>query len=406
MMTMISKSSALQTVLGCRLGGRSSTLTSSIATAAAVCSWFHSSRVVDEAADNNDKSWMDPAARQYKYWNRETCKDSGAYSYLIDISPESIKREAKILSLSAPDDDANKALHSSSAKLPLGSKLLAVGTELADFDMHRNSKPNVLFVSPSCPRAATTVPLVLAAFPTIQWVHVRSAGIDFVESEAFATITKANNIPVTNAKGQFSSSLAEYALLACSYFAKDIGRLVRQQQARTWANYDIQELRGKTLGIVGYGDIGRACAKLATQYGMRIVALRRHPYLSLDDPYCNVVYGRDKKSLNRLMSESDYIICSAPSTVETRGMVNADAFDAAKENAVFINLVRRCRSLSLSVTHFRRVVSYKNNFTFDLLLFLLGPWSRCGTSSLSFLSFTHLRLLYLAKNLMLLFSSI
>lgn len=94
------------------------------------------------------------------------------------------------------------------------------------------------------------------------------------------------------------------------------------------------------MGIIGYGDIGRAVAKLATVYGMRIVALRRHPFLSRDDPFCDVVYGRDKGSLNQLMSESDYIVCSTPSTVETRGMVNADAFSAVKQNAVFINLGR------------------------------------------------------------------
>lgn len=94
------------------------------------------------------------------------------------------------------------------------------------------------------------------------------------------------------------------------------------------------------MGIIGYGDIGRACAKLATVYGMRICALRRHPFLSRDDPYCDVVYGRDKGSLNRLMSECDYIVCSTPSTVETRGMVSAEAFQAVKENAVFINLGR------------------------------------------------------------------
>lgn len=115
---------------------------------------------------------------------------------------------------------------------------------------------------------------------------------------------------------------------------------MRQQKQRNWEKYDVEELRGKTLGIVGYGDIGHACAKLATVYGMHIVALRRHEFLSRDDPYCNVVYGRGKEGLNRLMSESDYVVCSAPSTVETRGMVNADAFKSAKENAVFINLGR------------------------------------------------------------------
>jgi phosphoglycerate dehydrogenase-like enzyme len=222
----------------------------------------------------------------------------------------------------------------------MGSSLLGVGTSLADFDKYRDAKPNVVFVSPSCPRAAEVLPMVLAAFPSIKWVHCRSAGIDFIESDQLAQITTAANVQVTNAKGQFSSSLAEYALFACSYFAKDLPRLMKNQKARNWEKYDVQELRGKTLGVVGYGDIGRACAKLATVYGMRIIALRRHPFLSKDDPYCDVVYGRDKGSLNKLMSESDYILCSAPSTVETRGMVDAEAFAHVKENAVFMNVGR------------------------------------------------------------------
>lgn len=289
--------------------------------------------------------WADPISKQYKFWNREAASsggEAGKYKYLIEVSPESISKEAKILSLSDPDDEANHALHSHE-KLPLGSTLLGIGTQLKDFDYLRNNphkQPNVLFVSPSCPRAATVLPLVLAAFPTIEWIHCRSAGIDFVESTELGELTVANNIQVTNAKGQFSSSLAEYALMACSYFAKDLPRLMKQQSERKWEPYDVEELRGKTLGVVGYGDIGKAVAKLATVYGMRIVALRRHPFLSKYDPYCDVVYGRDKASLNKLMAESDYIVCSAPSTVETRGMVNAVAFEAVKENAVFINLGR------------------------------------------------------------------
>jgi phosphoglycerate dehydrogenase-like enzyme len=142
------------------------------------------------------------------------------------------------------------------------------------------------------------------------------------------------------AKGQFSSSLAEYVMMACSYFAKDLPLLMKNKRERRWDDYEIEELRGKTMGIVGYGDIGRAVAKMASVYGMRIVALRRHPFLSRQDLLCDVVYGRDKESLHQLMSESDYIVCSAPSTVETRGMVSAEAFEHVKEGSVFINLGR------------------------------------------------------------------
>ena len=129
-------------------------------------------------------------------------------------------------------------------------------------------------------------------------------------------------------------------MMACSYFAKDLPLLMKNKQKKIWDNYDIEELRGKTMGIVGYGDIGRACAKMASVYGMRIVALRRHPFLSRQDCLCDRIYGRDRESLNKLMSESDYIVCSAPSTVETRGMVSAEAFEHVKKNAVFINLGR------------------------------------------------------------------
>ena len=322
----------------------------------------------------SEKNWgSDPVANQYKYWNPHTTTDRGQRSYLLDMSPESIKVEAKIISLSALDDPANATLHNAQ-NLPIGTTLLSVGTTLEEIQskISGNSQPNVVFVSPSCPYSAIVLPKVLTAYPSIEWVHCRSAGIDFVESDELIDVCKGRStssstkpLHVTNAKGQFSSSLAEYALGACTYFAKDFPRLVRQQQKKQWENFDIQELyvsgfvfhcksiliilanilvfkcrRGKTMGIIGYGDIGRACAKLASVYGMRICALRRHPFLSRNDPLCDVVYGRDRTSLHQIMSESDYIVCSTPSTVETRGMIDAEAFDAVKQDAVFINLGR------------------------------------------------------------------
>jgi hypothetical protein len=202
-------------------------------------------RCLSTTTTTSSKNWADPVARQYKYWNRE--KDAGRggqYSYLIDMSPESIVQEARIISLSDPEDVANAKLHSAApgggGSLPSGASLVAIGTKLQDFQhLSENDQPNVLFVSPSCPHSATVLPEVLRHFPSIRWVHVRSAGIDFVESEEFAAM---DHLVVTNAKGQFSSSLAEYALMACSYFAKDLPRIMRQKEARLWEKYDIEEL--------------------------------------------------------------------------------------------------------------------------------------------------------------------
>lgn len=282
------------------------------------------------------KAW-DPALNEYKYWNREESK-KGEASYVLTMSPDSIQKEARILCLSSSDDAANDPLTSS--PLPFGSRLLHTGETPTDFpDSLIDEEPNVLFVSPSCPHARHQLPQILHKFKDIEWIHVRSAGIDFLESDELPKITK-KGIVMTNAKGQFSSSLAEYVMMACSYFAKDIPRLLRQKGAKVWDDYDIEELRGKTMGIVGYGDIGRATAKLASVYGMRVVALRRNPQKSEFDPICDEVYGTGRSSLQKLMSLSDYVVCSAPSTVETRGMVDEDAFKAAKANQVFINLGR------------------------------------------------------------------
>lgn len=283
------------------------------------------------------KAWDGGLADEYKFWNREE-STSGQAQMVLDMSPESIQKEARILCLAADDDEANMPL--TSGKLPFGSRLLHVGSQSTDFaDELASESPNVLFVSPSCPHARLILPLVLAKFPTIEWIHVRSAGIDFLESDELPYVGK-KGIMMTNAKGQFSSSLAEFVMMACSYFAKDIPRLLKNKRDKVWDEFEIEELRGKTMGIVGYGDIGRATAKLASTFGMKIIALRRNPEKSELDPICDEVLGTGRLALQKLMSVSDFVVCSAPSTVETRGMVDGDAFKASKQNQVFINLGR------------------------------------------------------------------
>ena len=128
--------------------------------------------------------------------------------------------------------------------------------------------------------------------------------------------------------------------MACAYFAKDLPRLLKQKNNRNWEKYSVLEIRGATLGIIGYGDIGRAAARLAKAYGMKVIALRRNPDRSSGDPYCDVVYGNDKESMNKLFAESDYVLCSAPLTPETKGMITKEQFDAAKKDCCFINVGR------------------------------------------------------------------
>lgn len=220
--------------------------------------------------------------------------------------------------------------------------MLQVGGTLENLDLEalRTEAANVAFVSPGV--SSETLAGVIEAVPTLEWIQSRSAGIDVLMSDTLKN--SGEKLIMTNAKGAFSSTLAEYTMVACSYFAKDLPRLLRNKNDKNWEKYDVLELRGATMGVIGYGDIGRAASKLAKAYGMRVIALRRNvpsEEAIAADPCCDVVYGNGPESMNRLFGESDYVLCAAPLTAETEKMIGKDQFDhAKKEGCVFINVGR------------------------------------------------------------------
>lgn len=81
----------------------------------------------------------------------------------------------------------------------------------------------------------------------LKWMHSSSAGLEHL---LFPELVDSP-VPLTNARGVYSNSLAEYTLTACNWFAKDLPRLRRQQAGAQWEPYDVEELRGRTLGVVG-----------------------------------------------------------------------------------------------------------------------------------------------------------
>src|SRR5271154_6449870 len=112
----------------------------------------------------------------------------------------------------------------------------------------------------------------------VRWVHSRMAGLDHV---LFPELV-ASDVPLTNGSGVFSQSLGEFALAAILYFAKDFRRMIRNQVAGVWDQFDVEEIAGRTVGIVGYGDIGRAVAARVHPMGMRVLAIKRHPPETVD----------------------------------------------------------------------------------------------------------------------------
>jgi phosphoglycerate dehydrogenase-like enzyme len=175
---------------------------------------------------------------------------------------------------------------------------------------------------------------VFLACPNVRWVHSRSAGLDTV---LFPELVESP-VPLTNSTGVFSVSLGEFALAAILFFAKDLARMRHNQRARRWEQFAVDEIAGQTVGIVGYGDIGRAVARRVHALGMRVLALKRHAPASTLDPLVEKFFTPD--TLHAMLAACDYVVVSAPLTAETHHMLSDAAFAAMNPGAVLINVGR------------------------------------------------------------------
>jgi phosphoglycerate dehydrogenase-like enzyme len=169
----------------------------------------------------------------------------------------------------------------------------------------------------------------------LRWIHSRSAGL---EETLFPELI-ASNVIVTNSKGIFSPSLGEFALGAILYFAKDFRRMIRNQMAGAWEPFDVTTVSGQTLGIVGYGSIGRAVAARGRALEMNVLGLRmRASQQPEDDSLIDQLYGSEQRL--EMLSRCDYVVVTLPLTEQTRGFIGDAEFAALKKTAVLINVGR------------------------------------------------------------------
>ena len=176
---------------------------------------------------------------------------------------------------------------------------------------------------------------VFGMCPHLLWVHSRSVGL---ERTLFPEL-KDSPVPLTNGVGVFSASLGEFVLGAILYFAKDFRRMIRNQMAGVWEAFDVSWVSGRTVGIIGYGNIGRAIAERVRALGMTVHAVRRNAATSQSaDPLVAQTYTPERRL--EMLSHCDYVVVAAPLTSETRGMMGEAEFAAMKPSAVVINVGR------------------------------------------------------------------
>jgi len=168
----------------------------------------------------------------------------------------------------------------------------------------------------------------------VRWIHSLSAG---VEKTLFPELVESS-VPMTNAKGVFKRPLAEFAVLGMLYFYKHVRRLIESQRAHKWDDFMVDMLPGKVMGVVGYGEIGRECARLAKVLGVTIYATRRNPQKSAGDSILDRIFPPEQ--LSDMLSEVDVVLAAAPLTPETEHMISDREFDVMKRSAIIMNVGR------------------------------------------------------------------
>ena len=175
----------------------------------------------------------------------------------------------------------------------------------------------------------------LKAQPTLRWVHTGSAGVGAALFPEMVT----SDVVLTNSAGIHAPPIAETVLGIMLYFARGLDFAARDQGAGRWDQTafgttasPVFELGGKTVGVIGYGGVGRAVAEKARCFGMHVLATRRTSRPSDD--------GTPIVALEQLLSESDIVVIATPATPATHRLIGRAELGLLKPDAVLINVAR------------------------------------------------------------------
>lgn len=172
--------------------------------------------------------------------------------------------------------------------------------------------------------------------PRLRWIHAPQAGVE----ELLSPELVASDVELTNSRGAMAAPVAEHVLALLLYFARGLDLAVEGQRRRAWRlerpGRRWEELGRQTLGLVGFGAIGREVARRARCLGMRILAVRRHPHP--EPALADAVWPPGE--LPRLLGEADYVVLAVPATGATERLVGEEELRRMKPGAFLVNVAR------------------------------------------------------------------
>ena len=177
---------------------------------------------------------------------------------------------------------------------------------------------------------------------TLEWVHSGAAGVRGSLHEAMLS----SPVRFTNSAGVHGPPIAETVVGMLLHFARGLDFAVAATHRGEWddapflaADTPVRELAAMTVGILGYGGIGREVARRVVDLGSRTLGLRRSPsHLEIDPLGVEPLHG--ESGLERILAESDALVIALPETSETRNLLTSERIRALRKGAILVNVAR------------------------------------------------------------------
>jgi phosphoglycerate dehydrogenase-like enzyme len=188
--------------------------------------------------------------------------------------------------------------------------------------------------------------------PRLRWIQFHSAGLDHVLT---SPIVSKPEVKVTTASGTMASQVAEYILTMLLGLGHHLPELISLQRRAEWPRdrwerFSPRELRGSTVGIVGYGSIGRQLARLLQPFGAEVLATKQdamhpedHGYIpdGMGDPQGELVHRLyPAEALRSMIKLSDFVVVCVPLTPGTRNLIGPPELAAFKPGAYLVDVSR------------------------------------------------------------------
>jgi phosphoglycerate dehydrogenase-like enzyme len=174
----------------------------------------------------------------------------------------------------------------------------------------------------------------IADMPELRWIQLVAAGVP----QELCPIALARKLTVTSLVGLYGNTIAEHAFALLTFLARNLHTAFHNQREGKW-DRDIRtrivDLHGRTLAIIGLGNIGQSIARLGRGYGLRVVGCRR---TATPTPFVDQVYSLPE--LHVLLAEADFVAVAAPLTARTESLLGAAEFAAMKPGVLYVNVSR------------------------------------------------------------------